>query len=308
MRMLSRRNIAFGLLLVIPALFASNNVAARMADGVVGPAALAFWRWFLASVLILPIAIEGLRRKKTLLRREWPHILVLALIGMTLVSLVTFVGARRTSASNIGLIYAATPAIILLLDRLLTGVALTARQLVGLAVCLFGIGFIVLRGQLSALLELRFSTGDLLICAGAIAWALYSVLLKYWPSGLNVVERASVIAMAGAMFCFPLALLEADGFPASLPSPKAIGIVLTIGVLAGGLLIVLHAFVTDVLGPRVALVLLYLTPLYNILLAWLVLDEALELYQAVGGTLVLAGIAFGMRRSAPGPARRGSAR
>jgi drug/metabolite transporter (DMT)-like permease len=308
MTAVSRRNIALGLLLVIPGLFASNNVAARMADGVVGPAALAFWRWFLAAALILPIAVGGLWRKRALLRSEWVHILALGLIGMTIVSLVTFAGARGTTASNIGLIYSATPAMILLLDRLFGGVALSTRQLAGLVLCLLGIGFIVLRGEMSTLLSLRFSQGDLLICCGTIAWALYSVLLKYWPTRLNVVERASVIATAGAMFCLPIALIEAGGLAIPVPTPKALGIVLTVGVLAGGLLIVLHAFVTDVLGPRIAVVLLYLVPLYNILLAWLVLGEALQLYQAIGGTLVLAGVACGMRRTGRPIVATGSAR
>lgn len=308
MTLLSRRHTALGLLLVIPALFASNNIAARLADGVVEPASLAFSRWFVAAIVILPVAVSGLLRKQAVLRNERLHVLALGFIGMTVVSLATYAGALGTTASNIGLIYAATPAIILVLDRLFSGVRLSVQQLVGMTLCLGGIGFIVLRGEMTALFSLRFSRGDILICAGTAAWAAYSVLLKYWPTRLSVVERAAVIAMAGALTCLPIALLEAGGVRISVPSPQAVGIVLTVGVLAGGLLIVLHAFVTDVLGPRVSVVLLYLIPLYNILLAWSLLDEALEFYQAIGGALVLVGIACGMRRIGPEIVPTGRAR
>lgn len=286
-----RRRWAFALLLVIPALFASNNIAARLADGVVAPASLAFWRWFVAGVLLVPLVAGALSRKWPQLRGELVHLLLLGFIGMTLVSIATYAGAQTTTASNVGLIYASTPVMILLLDWGFSGIRLSSAQIAGLALCVGGIGFIVLRGDPLALVELRFSRGDVLICAGALAWAVYSVLLKYWPSKLSVLERAAATAMAGVLTSFPLATLERGGAGAGF-TWQAVGIVLCVGVLAGALLITAHAFVTAELGPRVAVVLLYLIPLYNIALAWLLLSEELQLYQAVGGAFVLLGVVF----------------
>jgi drug/metabolite transporter (DMT)-like permease len=289
------RRLAMALLLVVPALFASNNVAARFAAGVVEPATLSLWRWAGAGLLLLPLAAAGLFRKRAALRGELPHILALGFMGMTVVSLATYAGARETTASNIGLIYAATPAIVLAFDWFFSRIRLTAYQIFGLVLCVGGIALIVLRGDLSGLLTARLSRGDLVICAGTVAWAAYSVLLKYWPSRLRVVERAALIATAGALTTLPFALFATESAAALAPSPQTIRIALTVGVLAGALLILMHAFVTDVLGPRVAVVLLYLIPLYNILLARSLLGETLELYQAAGGAFVLAGIACAMR-------------
>lgn len=296
---LTKRSIALTLLVIVPALFASNNIAARMAVGVVEPATVALWRWLSAGLLLLPVAAVGLYQKRGMLRRELPHVLVLGFIGMTVVSLATYGGARETTASNIGLIYAATPAVVLLLDWLFSGLRLSVPQLLGVVLSFCGIAFIVLRGDVPALLSARFSRGDIIICAGTLAWAAYSVLLKYWPSRLSVVERAAVVAFAGALTSLPFALYGADSLHALAPSTQTVGIALTVGLLAGAPLIVMHAFITDVLGPRVAVVLLYLIPLYNILLAWSLLGETLELYQAAGGVFILAGIACAMRRSAP---------
>jgi drug/metabolite transporter (DMT)-like permease len=89
---------------------------------------------------------------------------------------------------------------------------------------------------------------------------------------------------------------------------QTVWIALTVGVLAGALLILMHAFVTDVLGPRVAVVLLYLIPLYNILLAWSLLGEELQPYQAVGGAFVLVGIACAMRGGRAPSIQTGNAR
>lgn len=294
---LTGRRTALVLLFVVPALFASNNIAARIAAGVVEPATLALWRWLSAGLLLLPLAAAGLYRKRSALRRELPHMLALGFIGMTVVSLATYGGARHTSASNIGLIYASTPAIVLILDWILSRLRLSAPQLLGVVLSVCGIAFIVLRGDLAALFSTGVSQGDIVICAGMLAWAGYSVLLKYWPTDFSVVERAAVIALAGALTSIPFALSGADGLGAFAPSADAIWIVLTVCLLAGAPLVVLHAFITDVLGPRIAVVLLYLIPLYNVLLAWCLLGETLEFYQAIGGAFVLAGIACAMRGS-----------
>lgn len=302
---LASRRIALALLFVVPALFASNNIAARIAAGVVEPATLALWRWLSAGLLLLPVAAAGLYHKRTVLCRELPHMLVLGFMGMTVVSLATYGGARDTTASNIGLIYASTPAVVLMLDWLFSGLRLSVPQLLGVVLSFFGIGFIVLRGDFSALFSARFSYGDVIICAGTLAWAGYSVMLKYWPTELSVVERAAVIALVGAFTSVPFALFGTDSFDSFIPSADSIWIALTVGLLAGAPLIVMHAFITDVLGPRVAVILLYLIPLYNVLLAWSLLGETFELYQATGGAFVLAGIACTMRgRSAQNASTR----
>ena len=69
--------------------------------------------------------------------------------------------------------------------------------------------------------------------------------------------------------------------------------------MSGVLVIVLHAKVTAVLGPRRAVVLLYLIPLYNLLLAWLVLGEPLRGFQVVGGAMILVGIWLAGRAAPP---------
>lgn len=305
---LNRRPIALALLLVIPALFASNNIAARMAAGIVEPATVALWRWLGAGLLLLPLAAAGLYQKRSALCQELPHILVLGFIGMTIVSLATYGGARDTTASNIGLIYASTPAIVLILDWLFSRPRLSIAQLLGVFLSFCGVAFIVLRGDMSSLLAARFSSADIIICAGTLAWAVYSVFLKYWPTALNVVERATVIAIAGALTTVPFAVYGPDNLHALLPSADTAAIALTVGLLAGALLVVMHAFITDVLGPRVAVVLLYLIPLYNVLLAWVLLDETLEPYQAAGGLFIVAGIACAMRGSGTRNSRAGQAR
>lgn len=279
-----------GLLLLVPALFATNNVAARLADGVVPPAALSLCRWALTCLLLAPLVARSLRGRMAALRAELPQTLALAFLGMTVVSLATYGGATMTSATNIGLIYSATPGLILLFDRLLTGVALTGPQLGGFAACLGGMLAIVAQGDPARLIALSLSPGDLVVAAGTVAWAAYSVLLKAWPSALGNLERAWLLAAAGAILTLPFWATEHAFVAQLVPGPTALAIAGSVGVLAGAVLIVAHLRLTERLGPRRALVLLYLIPVYNVALAALVIGERPEPYHLAGGALVMAGI------------------
>jgi drug/metabolite transporter (DMT)-like permease len=289
----------FGLLLVAPAFFAANNIAARLADGVVPPAALSFWRWGVAFVVLAPLVWSALLARRKAILRELPRLAVLAAVGMTLVSLATYGGALATSATNIGLIYGAAPVLILLLDRRLTGAPIQGVQIHGLLACGAGLLVIITRGDPDVLVGLSFSAGDLIVAAGAAAWAVYSLLLKHWPSSFGTIERACLLVALGALISLPLYGAEHALGATVHPGMAALGIIFLVGVVAGALVIVAHSHLTAAIGPRSTMVLLYLIPLYNVVLAWLVLDESIAPHQIVGAALVLLGVFLSTRAVAP---------
>jgi drug/metabolite transporter (DMT)-like permease len=280
----------YALLLLAPALFASNNIAARLADGTVPPVALAFFRWAVTAAVLIPFLAPGLWRKRVALAGEGGRLVVLGCTGIVLTSVATYAGALWTSAINIGLIYSATPALILGLDRLSTGRPVSAGEVCGLALCCAGVLCIVLRDGLAGLMSLDFSTGDLIVAGGALGWAVYSVLLKRWPSELTVPERASATALVGTLILLPLFLVESLTFRPVVFDGTAFLVIATVGLLAGVGVVLSHAYLTARLGPRGAVVLLYLIPLYNTALAWALLGERVGLSQLVGGALILGGV------------------
>ena len=65
------------LLWVVPLLWSTNYIIARLADGLIAAHALALGRWALAALLLLPWVGRGLWAQRSVLRREWLHLLVL---------------------------------------------------------------------------------------------------------------------------------------------------------------------------------------------------------------------------------------
>ncbi|OFW97214.1 MAG: hypothetical protein A3D94_01005, partial [Alphaproteobacteria bacterium RIFCSPHIGHO2_12_FULL_66_14] len=208
MPFLSRRRLAWALLLLSPAMFGVNMLMARYAT-FVPPNALALGRWFLVAVLLLPFAWPRLVRHRHALTREWPDLVMLGAIGMWICGAWVYIGGRTTPALNIGLIYAASPILVVALGRLLYREKLTAARLAGIALCLAGVAAVFARGRFDNLLSVRFTEGDLWIAAASASCGLYSVLLKLRPSALDPLTRLCAISFAGSLVLLPFAIGEA---------------------------------------------------------------------------------------------------
>ncbi|KAG1438744.1 hypothetical protein G6F57_019716 [Rhizopus arrhizus] len=150
------------MLLTAPALFASNMVAARWAhDASLPPVFLAFGRWLLALLILLPLAAPALRAHRRALWRGLPALLPLAVLGMGVAVAPQYIGAQTTSATNIALIFSCSPILVALLEALIWRKPLSALRAAGLGLALGGVLVVLSRGDLQALTRLAFGQGDL---------------------------------------------------------------------------------------------------------------------------------------------------
>ena len=173
------------LLWVVPALWSSNYLVARWAPGVVTPHVLALGRWSLALALMLPFVLPGLRRQSAALRREWKQLLVLGALGMWICGAFVYQGGLSTSATNIALIYAASPVGIAVAGVKLLHERMSTAQRAAVVLALLGVLFIIAKGELDNLRGVRMNAGDASIVIAALSWTAYSVLLNRLPSALT---------------------------------------------------------------------------------------------------------------------------
>jgi drug/metabolite transporter (DMT)-like permease len=284
------------LLWVVPALWSSNYVIARLAQGVVGPYALAFGRWTIALALLLPFVGAGLWRQRAVLAREWRQTLVLGTLGMAICGAWVYVGAATTSATNIALIYAATPVAIAVAGVKLLHERMSRAQRVAVAAALAGVVFVVVGGDLQRLQALRFNPGDAWILACAVSWTAYSVLLKRWGSALAPAERLAVIIAAGVLVLGPATLWEAATAAPPPLSGAALALMLAGGVLPGVLSYLAYSVLQREVGAARSALLLYLAPVYGAVLAWWLLGERPGWHHLAGAALILPSIWLATRR------------
>jgi drug/metabolite transporter (DMT)-like permease len=290
----SSARLAQLLLWVVPALWSSNYIVARLANGTIAPHALALGRWTLALALMLPFVWRELRTVPW--GHEWKELLVLGVCGMWICGAWVYLGGQSTTATNIALIYAATPVAIAALGVKLLHERMSAAQRVAVGFALAGVLFIIAKGDLDNLLGVRFSAGDGWIVGAAISWTVYSVLLRRWPSALSPAARLAAIVGGGIVVLLPFTAWEwAAG--AWLPfTPLAAWLILLAAVLPGVLSYTAYSYLQRELGASRTALLLYLAPVYGAVVAWLVLGERPGWYHLVGAALILPSIWLATRR------------
>lgn len=287
---------AWVLLWVLPALWSSNYLIARASADLIGPHALAFGRWALALLMILPFVAAELRREAPRWRTEWRQALVLGGLGMWICGAFVYEAARTTTATNIALIYAAAPVAIAWLGSRLLGEPLHAAQRIGIACALAGVALVITRGDPAALLRLQLAPGDAWITVCTASWVAYSVLLRRWTSVLSPLARLAVVIGGGLVVMTPFTLAEALWWPGPALTWPALGLVLAAALVPGVISYAAYSFLQREIGAARTAVVLYLTPLYGGLGAWALLGERPGWHHLAGALLILPGVWLANRR------------
>lgn len=293
---MSRRAVAQTLLWITPALWSSNYLIARAADGVVNPHLLALLRWGLAVALMLPFTWRALAGAPREWLAEWPRLIVLGALGMWICGAFVYIGGQSTSALNIGLIYSACPIGIAIGGVLMLHERMRMRQRIGAALALFGVLYIIAKGDLDNVLSVRFSVGDAWIVVAAFAWIAYSLLLQRWTSVLPPAARLAAIAGGGLVVLLPFTLIEAAITPQPPWTWQASLLVFAAALLPGALSYTAYSYLQREYGASRTGLLLYLSPVYAALLAWAVLGEPPRAYHLVGAAMILPSIWLATRK------------
>jgi drug/metabolite transporter (DMT)-like permease len=296
---------ALVLLWVVPGLWATNYIIARLADGLIAPHALALGRWGLAALLLLPWAGRGLWARRAVVAREWQQLLVLGFLGMYICGAWVYVAGHSTTSTNIGLIYGITPMTIAVASTRLLHERMSRTQWMGVVMALVGLLVVIAKGDLHNLLAVRLSAGDLWILAAAASWTAYSILLQRWKTGLGPGERLVAIIIGALVVLLPATLVEAAFTTTPAWTARATGLVLLAAAVPGVLSYGAYAFLQHRLGASRTALMLYLTPVYGALLAWLVLGEVPGWYHLAGAALILPSIWLATRQQ-PQPNKPGA--
>jgi drug/metabolite transporter (DMT)-like permease len=279
------------LLALMALFFASNLIIGRASAGLVEPWTLAFWRWALAALILLPFAWTGIAANWSRFRAQAREILILGILGMFVCGGLVYVSLHATTATNATLLYTASTLFIVLFDAFYFRSQLTPVRIGGIFIGFLGVATFVLRGEPERLVTLDLNWGDLGIAVCALSWAIYSVMLKVESlRRLPTLPLFSVIAVVGALSLVPPMLYEAVVLDAVPTGGRAWLSILALAIVPSVLAYGIYQIGVKAVGPSVTGVFLYLIPVYGVVLAALLLGESFHPYHATGLVLVVAGV------------------
>ncbi|HEU4451263.1 MAG TPA: DMT family transporter [Gaiellaceae bacterium] len=206
------------------------------------------------------------------------------------------VGTRFTTAGTAALVVALSPALTLAIAAAAGLERATVRRVAGLATAFAGVGVVVLLGS-GGELSLANAKGPLIVLGAPLAFALYNVLLQPLLGRYGLLALTAASSLAGTLALLPLARRSTLDTVTGVSAGDAalllyLGVVCTLLGYAGwnvGL---------RGLGSTRAVTYTYAIPVLAVAIGAVLLDERVTVWLAVGGVLVLAGVAAAQRARA----------
>ncbi|MCE5275439.1 MAG: DMT family transporter [Deltaproteobacteria bacterium] len=278
-------------LLVLTTLFwAGNLVVGRAFHEDIPPVGLAFWRWFIVLLLICPFYLPQLKRCLPVIRRSWKILLGLSILGVFNFTVLAYVGLQYTTVVNASLSLSIIPVVIVVLSWCILKVAVSRRQVFGIALSFLGIFVIISRGNPAVLMNLTFNRGDFWILGAICSWALYSVLLRRRPSELSGFMFFGTTVLLSVLALLP-AYLGESLFVRTMPHTLAtLASVSYLAVFPSILSYIFWNHAVSKVGPNTAGYFIHLVPVFGILLSVILLGEAVHAFHLAGMACVFSGI------------------
>ena len=95
---------------------ASNLVVARGGVEYVPPISLAFWRWTLVFLILLPFTYVSLKKNHIIMKKEYKKLFFLGVTGCGVCGAFPFLAGQTTTVTNMGIIYTSSPIFIILIS------------------------------------------------------------------------------------------------------------------------------------------------------------------------------------------------
>ena len=288
------------LLLTLTTLFWSGNmVVGRAIRGEVPPFSLAFWRWAIALLLTLPLALPYLKDQWPQLRKGWKAILVLGLLGVGGYNTLAYIALQYTGATNASLLNSFIPVATIALSWAFLKKHLRRIEWMGVIISLCGVMTIVGRGELATLAALTFNAGDLWMLGAVFVWALYTTGLQWRPAGVHPMLLLAAFTTVGLLALAPAYIWEiSQGRHVQLSGGSLAGIIYT-GTLPSFVGYIFYNRAVGEVGASKASLFIHLMPVFGTLLSALFLDEVPQLFHFFGIGLIFLGIYLTTSRKNP---------
>jgi drug/metabolite transporter (DMT)-like permease len=246
-------------------------------------------RLFFASlILIIVIFISG--ERFSFAKSDMLKIFFLGIIGNTIYQLFFIHGLNWTTASKTSVIMAMTPVFVALLSTLLKQERIHWAGWLGIAISFIGFYFIITKQAGTFHFSWEELRGDFMILIGNIFWAVYTVFSKPFLEKISPLKWTSVTLAVGTVFYLPFAAKDVVRIHWSEVSFQAWAVLIYSALFAIAICYVIWYASVKRVGNSKTAVYGYLSPIFTIIFAYLLISERITLLQIGGALIIFAGV------------------
>ncbi len=297
-RKISVSSKAYIALIIATLCWGGNTVAGKLAIGHISPMAFTFLRWVFAVAMIFAISLPQLIRDWPIVRQRLPYFFVLGSVGYTAFNVFLYTALKHTSAINAAVIQAGIPMVIFVLNFMLFRTRVFVGQIAGFCLTIAGVGLLASHGDPISLLQLDMNVGDAIMLLAVLAYAIYTVILR-WKPAVDWRTLMAIPAFFALVSSVPLIGWEVSQNTVLWPDQTGWVLVFYAAIFASLVAQILFIRGVEQIGANRAGLFINLVPVFGTLLSVAVLGETLHTYQLIALFLTLAGIAVAERKKTP---------
>jgi drug/metabolite transporter (DMT)-like permease len=190
-------------------IWSGNFIVSRYSIQLAGPISLAFFRWSIGTITMLPFAIKNFQKEKQLFKDNFSYFFWMALVGVAVYNTMIYQAGHSSTAINMALYGSIIhPIVATLLAAWLVQEKLNWKSIAGIVLGVIGIIVLLSKGDIQTLLHFKFSTGDLWMIGAGCCFGTYNVFVRKKPIGISNNSFLLVLFAIGTILLCPFAIYE----------------------------------------------------------------------------------------------------
>ncbi|UQD57622.1 DMT family transporter [Flavobacterium sp. K5-23] len=271
-------------------LWSVNMVIASGIKGHIPPVGLAFWRWTIACIVLMPFAIRSTIRNLAVIKKNIRYLIATAILGITIFNTLIYFAGRTTTAVNLSLIAISIPIFIVAISRIAFKEKISVHKMIGIVTIITGVLVLITKGSLQSLLHINFTRGDLLMLVACFFFASYTILVRLKPEELPAKVFLFSVFTLGVLFLFPFYLWEHLFYNKVVLDSTTFFATTYVGIFASLVSYYLWNESIRLIGTNNTALIYYLIPVFSGIIAYLFLNQKIVLTQFISMGIIVSGL------------------
>jgi drug/metabolite transporter (DMT)-like permease len=266
---------------------ASFSIAKKVTDGPIHPFGLVLLR--VSGAVILFWLTSLLVKYEKVERKDFRHLMILAIFGVAVNQLMFLKGLSLTSPISASIMMITTPILVLIIAALVIRERITLLRVLGIALGFTG-AFLLMIGNHQSTGRSDNHSGDLFVFINALSWGIYLVLVKRMMKKYHTITILRWVFLFGWFLVLPFGLSEFREVNWSGLTSGDWGNALFVVIGTTYMAYILNTFALGELSPSVVSAYIYLQPILAAGIALYLGTDHLDLLKIVSALLIFCGV------------------
>ncbi len=277
------------LILLQQVIASSTHIVAKGLTFGVTPAVVLFYRAAISCLVYIVWMSFKRKEIRKIDRKDIKYIIMLGVLNIPLNQFLFLNAISMTTAPNVSLAYALTPAFVFVIAVIFLGERMNMLKTAGIVLAIAGA--VILLSEKGFNFTSDGFKGDLLALSASFAWALYTILGKKITRKYGAIYATTLSMVTGFIFYIPIFFLLPgnNDLTAELTEMNLLGFVY-LGAITSGIGYAIWYYALTKIDASKLAVFNNLQPVLTAALAFFIFDTPITLYFIGGAVTVITGV------------------